>query len=85
MWVVVACLNEAEVIGAFMERVMALLELTRNFGKEAAMLAGLDFANGRCAAAVPIDSDLQHPPEWNPAMGLAWVRLIHGPSSSMLM
>ena len=32
----------------------------RNFGKEAAMLAGLDYANGRCAAAVLIDSDLQH-------------------------
>ena len=67
------------------EQAVSLLELTRNFGKEAAMLAGLDFANGRCAAAVLIDSDLQHPPEWNPAMGLAWVRLIHGPSSSMLM
>ena len=26
---------------------VTLLELTRNFGKEAAMLAGLDYANGR--------------------------------------
>ena len=42
---------------------VTLLELTRNFGKEAAMLAGLDYANGRSAAAVLIDSDLQHPPE----------------------
>ena len=41
---------------------LTLLELTRNFGKEAAMLAGLDFADGRCEAAVLIDSDLQHPP-----------------------
>ena len=79
---VAACFNEAEVISAFIERVVALpevdhllliddgssdatvavirawqqshseqavslLELTRNFGKEAAMLAGLDYANGR--------------------------------------
>ena len=42
---------------------VTLLELTRNFGKEAAMLAGLDHARGNCAAAVLIDSDLQHPPE----------------------
>ena len=40
---------------------VTLLELTRNFGKEAAMLAGLDHVNGRCAAAVLIDSDLQYP------------------------
>ena len=51
---------------------LTLLELTRNFGKEAAMLAGLDYANGRCAAAVLIDSDLQHPPERIPAMVDAW-------------
>ena len=63
---------------------VTLLELTRNFGKEAAMLAGLDYANGRCAAAVLIGSDLQHPPERNPAIGLTGLRLIHGPSSGML-
>ena len=51
---------------------VTLLELTRNFGKEAAMLAGLDYANGRCAAAVLIDSDLQHPPERITAMVQAW-------------
>ena len=49
-----------------------LLELTRNFGKEAAMLAGLDFADGRCGAALLIDSDLQHPPEHIPAMASVW-------------
>ena len=49
-----------------------LLELTRNFGKEAAMLAGLDFADGRCGAVVLIDSDLQHPPERIPDMATAW-------------
>ena len=51
---------------------VTLLELTRNFGKEAAMLAGLDHAIGQCSAAVLIDSDLQHPPERIPAMVQAW-------------
>ncbi len=51
---------------------LTLLELTRNFGKEAAMLAGLDYAGGRCGAAVLIDSDLQHPPERIPLMVQAW-------------
>ena len=51
---------------------VTLLELTRNFGKEAAMLAGMDYANGRCAAAVLIDSDLQHPPELIEAMVAEW-------------
>ena len=51
---------------------VTLLELTRNFGKEAAMLAGLDFADGRCGAVILIDSDLQHPPERIPVMASAW-------------
>lgn len=51
---------------------VTLLELTRNFGKESAMLAGLDHVQGRCSAAVLIDSDLQHPPERIPAMVQAW-------------
>ncbi|WP_320676038.1 glycosyltransferase family 2 protein [Prochlorococcus sp. MIT 1300] len=42
---------------------ITLIELTRNFGKEAAMLAGLDYAQDNCEAVVIIDSDLQHPPE----------------------
>ena len=51
---------------------LVLLELTRNFGKEAAMLAGLDYAHGRCGAVVLIDSDLQHPPERIPGMVEEW-------------
>lgn len=39
----------------------SLLALSRNFGKEIAMTAGLDHANGD--AVVVIDSDLQDPPE----------------------
>ena len=35
--------------------------LSRNFGKESAMFAGLSEANGDCVAV--IDCDLQHPPE----------------------
>ncbi len=49
-----------------------LLELTRNFGKESAMLAGLDFVKGRCDAVVLIDSDLQHPPQLINEMIKAW-------------
>lgn len=38
-----------------------IVDFSRNFGKEAALTAGLDFASGDIV--VPIDSDLQHPPE----------------------
>ena len=35
------------------------IDLSRNFGKENAMLAGFDFASGDCM--VIMDADLQHP------------------------
>ena len=37
------------------------ISFSRNFGKEIAIAAGLDYARGR--AVVIIDADLQHPPE----------------------
>jgi polyisoprenyl-phosphate glycosyltransferase len=40
---------------------VALVNLSRNFGKEIALTAGLDFVRGQ--AAVVIDADLQDPPE----------------------
>lgn len=42
------------------------VSFSRNFGKEAAMLAGLQYCMGECA--VIIDADLQHPPELIPEM-----------------
>ena len=47
-----------------------VLQLSRNFGKEAALTAGLDFARGR--AAIPLDADLQDPPEVIPELVSKW-------------
>lgn len=47
-----------------------IIDLSRNFGKEAAMTAGLDVAQGD--AVVVIDADLQDPPELIVEMVKAW-------------
>jgi glycosyltransferase involved in cell wall biosynthesis len=47
-----------------------VLELSRNFGKEVALTAGLDYARGR--AAIPLDADLQDPPEVIPELVKKW-------------
>jgi len=46
------------------------ISLSRNFGKENAMLAGLDYATGD--AVVIMDADLQHPIEVIPEMVEQW-------------
>jgi polyisoprenyl-phosphate glycosyltransferase len=47
-----------------------VVALSRNFGKEVALAAGLDHARGE--AVVPIDADLQHPPEVLAALVARW-------------
>jgi len=49
---------------------IALLNLSRNFGKEIATTAGLDHARGD--AVIVIDADLQDPPEVIPLLVAAW-------------
>ncbi|CAM5191844.1 putative glycosyltransferase [Ureibacillus acetophenoni] len=59
------------------------LSFSRNFGKEAAILAGLEHAKGDCC--VVIDCDLQHPPETIIQMYSLWqdgYELIEGVKAS---
>jgi len=46
------------------------VDLSRNFGKEKAMLAGFDYVTGDCT--VIMDADLQHPPQIIPKMLEEW-------------
>lgn len=47
-----------------------LIDLSRRFGKEAALTAGLDYAMGK--AVIILDADLQDPPELIPEMISKW-------------
>lgn len=47
-----------------------VLQLSRNFGKEAALTAGLEAARGD--VVILMDADLQHPPSLFPAMLARW-------------
>jgi len=49
---------------------LRVIELARNFGKEAALTAGMDAAGGD--AVIPIDADLQDPPELIPKLIEQW-------------
>lgn len=49
---------------------VSYIDLSRNFGKELAMIAGLDYATGD--AVIIMDADLQHPPELIPEMISYW-------------
>ncbi len=68
--------GSADATAAIIESLMehddriAVVELSRNFGKEAAMLAGFDYATGDCA--VILDADLQHSPAVIPEMLRYW-------------
>lgn len=60
--------NTPEILAcaALSDPCIKVLRLTRNFGHQAAVTAGLDFANGD--AVVVMDADLQDPPELLPRM-----------------
>ncbi len=60
-----------------------LIRLSRSFGKEAALAAGLSHVDGD--AVIPMDVDLQDPPEVIPAMVEAWLEgaeVVNGVRSS---
>lgn len=48
-----------------------IIRLSRNFGKESALCAGLEYAKGDMVLVM--DADLQHPPEIIPSMVNAWL------------
>jgi len=48
------------------DKTVKIIDFSRNFGHEAAMIAGIDHACGE--VVICMDSDLQHPPEMIPAM-----------------
>jgi len=52
------------------DKIVRVVELARNFGKEIAVTAGLHAAKGD--AAVIMDADLQHPPELLPRFVEEW-------------
>lgn len=65
----IICVNDGSTDGT-LERLIGyhqcnpltkILSLSRNFGKEIALSAGIDYAQGK--AVIPIDADLQDPPE----------------------
>lgn len=65
----IVCINDGsrdktlEQLIAYHQRydVIKVINLSRNFGKEIALTAGIDYASGD--AVIPIDADLQDPPE----------------------
>ena len=52
------------------DKCVRLLRLSRNFGHEIAMTAGMDYATGE--AVIFMDADLQHPPKYIPEMISLW-------------
>ena len=46
---------------AYKDKNVSVIAFSRNFGHEAAMIAGIDYASGDCI--ICMDGDLQHPPK----------------------
>lgn len=65
--------NTAEEITKLTEidKNVVFIDLSRNFGKEAAMFAGLEHSKGD--AVVVLDADLQHHPKYIPTMYKKWI------------
>jgi glycosyltransferase involved in cell wall biosynthesis len=74
----IVCVNDGSVNGTLAKLIMAradnsrikIIDLSRNFGKEAALTAGLEYATGD--ALIPLDADLQDPPELIPQLVAKW-------------
>ncbi|CAE6847905.1 putative glycosyltransferase [Paraburkholderia aspalathi] len=74
----IVCVNDGSSDGTLDKLIAAsvrdtrirVIDLTRNFGKEAALTAGIDEAWGD--AVIPIDADLQDPPSLIPVMVEHW-------------
>ena len=74
----VLCVNDGsrdntltELVGYHQQNpAIKVINLSRNFGKEIALSAGIDFAQGQ--AVIPIDADLQDPPELIPILIQKW-------------
>jgi len=72
------CINDGSLDGTLEELLklrnqdprVGVVDLSRNFGKEAALTAGLDLAKGD--VAIPMDADLQDPPELIPHLLSKW-------------
>jgi len=50
----------------------SMISLSRNFGHQAALRAGLDTMDGKVDAVIVMDADGQHPPAMIPAMVETW-------------
>ena len=74
----IVCVNDGSADGTLDKLIAArdhdtrvrVIDLTRNFGKEAALTAGIDEAFGD--AVIPLDADLQDPPSLIPVMVEHW-------------
>jgi glycosyltransferase involved in cell wall biosynthesis len=74
----VLCVNDGSADDTFVQLTKAhqrdgrikVIDLSRNFGKEPALSAGLAMASGK--VVIPMDADLQHPPEAIPSLIQKW-------------